>query len=165
MAKEQQPMSFSFDPTKSHCEAIGCASPPQYRMVESKKELCSTHANPLRDAGENSEPLISGFKIIEAPKLKIKAEKPGDLSQFIGKTMRMMDGQMVKIEKIQGSIVKESRFEVNNAHHIVILDAFKQLNKDKSITQEQIDAFDAIEHEVVKIPTKDGVANGQTHAN
>ena len=84
---------------------------------------------------------------------RIKAKKPKDLSEFIGKTMRMMDGQMVKIDHIQGSMVKPTRYEVNYAHHIVILDAYKQLNNDKSITQDQIDAFDQmIAENIERVP-------------
>lgn len=75
---------------------------------------------------------------------QIKAEKPTDLSEFIGRTMTMMDGQRVKIETIVGSMVKPTRYEVNHAHHIVILDAYKQLNHltDKEVSQEAIDLFD-----------------------
>jgi len=72
----------------------------------------------------------------------IKAQKPKDLSDFIGKTLRMMDGEMVKVETIVGSMFKPTRFEVNGKHHIVILDAYRQLTGDKSITQDMIDAFD-----------------------
>ncbi len=86
---------------------------------------------------------------------RIKAQKPKDLSEFIGKTMRMMDGQDVKIETICGSMIKQTRYEVNHAHHIVILDAYKQLNKDKSITQDMINAFDEmVVEDIQKVPRK-----------
>lgn len=161
-------MQHQFEPKHKHCLHDGCTIAPTWRVGSTDDEYCRFHVQEHSKEGEKTTPLIGNVKIKveeKRPTQKIKAEKPGDLSQFIGKTMRMMDGQMVKIEKIQGSIIKESRFEVNNAHHIVILDAFKQLNKDKSITQEQIDAFDAIEHEVVKVPTKEGAVNGSSHAN
>ncbi len=79
----------------------------------------------------------SNFKLI-------KAEKPSKeaLKAFIGKQLVMMDGTPVTVETIQGSMIKPTRFEVNHEHHIVILDAYKQLHKDKSITQDMIDAFD-----------------------
>jgi hypothetical protein len=80
----------------------------------------------------------------------IKAQKPKDLSDFHGKTMRMMDGETVKIETIVGSMFKPTRFEVNGKHHIVILDAYRQLTGDKSITQEMIDAFDEMHCESVE---------------
>lgn len=86
----------------------------------------------------------------------IKAVKPSDkLSEFIGKELLITIGQpeggkRVIVETIQGSMIKEyvTRFEVNHEHHIVILDAYKQLNKDHSITPEDIEAFDqtTVEH-------------------
>ena len=96
---------------------------------------------------------------------RIKAQKPKDLSEFIGKELKMMDGQTVKVETIVGSMVKPTRYEVNHAHHIVILDAYKQLNNDKSITQEMIDAFDEmIVEDIQKEPTKRSLIDAtETH--
>jgi hypothetical protein len=79
---------------------------------------------------------------------EIQAEKPDDLSCFVGRTLTSMDGSRVKVERIVGSMVKPTRFEINGMYHIVILDAYKQLNNDKSITQAMIDDFDkmVVEH-------------------
>lgn len=80
----------------------------------------------------------------------IKAKKPKDLKEFIGKELVMMDGSTVIVNTIVGSMIKPTRYEVNHEHHIVILDAYKQLNKDKSITQDMIDAFDQMIVEDIK---------------
>ncbi len=84
----------------------------------------------------------------------IKALKPKNLDEFIGKEMIMMGGEKVKIETIVGCMFKPTRFEVNGKYNIVILSAYKQLNKDKSITQKNIDDFDKCQvEEIVKMPT------------
>ncbi len=81
---------------------------------------------------------------------RIKAQKPTDkgMKRFIGKTLIITIGQPaptpVVVESIVGNLTHKSRFEVNGEYLIVILDAFKQLEKDDSITQEQIQAFDEI---------------------
>lgn len=82
---------------------------------------------------------------------KLRTEKSKDqaaLDKYIGRTIKTMDDIMVKIDRIVPSFAKPTRYEINGAHHVVMLDFYKQVNKDKSITQAQIDAFDAIEFEV-----------------
>lgn len=76
---------------------------------------------------------------------KIKKPKE-DFSKYLGRPLRCMDGETVTIEKIVGSLVYPTRFEINSTHHIVILDFYKQMNHDKSITEDQINAFDKMDH-------------------
>lgn len=137
-------MSFDLEPKKSHCEAQGCAAQPQFRVESTGQEFCKCHVSENVKDGDKTQPLLAGFKIATETTHNIKAKRISEkeINKFIGKTMRMMCGTEVKIDKIQGSVFKPTRFEVNNKYHIVMLDAFKQLNNDTSITQQDIDEFD-----------------------
>ena len=80
----------------------------------------------------------------------IKAIKPkDDLKEFVGKTL-MIEGKPVVVETIVGSMIKEfvTQFEVNGEHHITILDAYRQLHGDTSITDDMVKAFaeTSVEH-------------------
>lgn len=85
-------------------------------------------------------------------RFRFRTDQPLDLKelnkQHKGKRVKVMEGEMVTIETIQPSVVRPTRYEINGKYHIVMLDFFKQMNKDKSITQDQIDAFDNIEYEI-----------------
>lgn len=83
-----------------------------------------------------------------------KSKNQAALDKYIGRTIKTMDGLLVKIERIVPSFAKPTRYEINGNHHVVMLDFYKQVNNDKSITQEQIDAFDAIEFEVKRKDNK-----------
>lgn len=77
-----------------------------------------------------------------------KAQTNKDLEKYIGRTVKVMTGELVQIERIVPSFIKETRYEINGKYHIVMLDFYKQVNGDASITQKQIDAFDEIQFEV-----------------
>lgn len=77
----------------------------------------------------------------------VQAIKSHNLEEFIGRTLNItidqpVGGRPVTVETIIGSRIKPTRFEINHEHWIVILDAYKQLNNDRSISPEQIKAFD-----------------------
>lgn len=94
------------------------------------------------------------MKLPKLPKaFKLKTTAPQSLEKYYGKTVKVMSGEMVTIEKILPSFAKPTRYEINGEHHVVMLDFYKQMNNDKSITQADIDAFDKIEYEVVRKPT------------
>lgn len=80
---------------------------------------------------------------------------PSDLQEYIGKQVKCMDGETVTIEKIVGSAIKPSRFEINGKHHIVMLDFYGQINGEE-IPQEEIDAFDEVEFHVETIGAQNG---------
>lgn len=88
-------------------------------------------------------------------RIKALKPKPDWDKAFIGKTLIMMCGTPVKIERIVGSYVKQSRFEVNGAYHIVALDAYRQINKDQSITPEMVKDFDDMVSTIV-LPKETG---------
>lgn len=82
---------------------------------------------------------------------KIKTGKSKDqkaLEKYIGRKLTTMEGNKVTITSILPSFVRPTRYEINGKFHVVMLDFYKQMEGDTSITQEQIDAFDAIEFEV-----------------
>lgn len=87
----------------------------------------------------------------------LRAVKPAknEMDKFLGKTLTMMCGTPVLIEKIVGSVFRPTRFEVNGLYHIVILDAYKQLNRDQSITPQMIRDFDEAVHFVEKAPNRE----------
>lgn len=87
---------------------------------------------------------LNQFKFRTAPSMDTKEL----LRKYQGRKLRTMDGQVVNIETILPSMVRPTRYEINGKHHIVMLDFFKQMNNDDSITQEQIDQFDNIQFEV-----------------
>ena len=87
--------------------------------------------------------------ILKTFKMKTaKSKEQAQLEKYIGREVKTMDGGLVTITKIIPSFVKPTRYEINGLYHIVMLDFYKQMNGDTSITQEQIDQFDAIEFEV-----------------
>lgn len=133
---------------KVFCVHKNCSKRAVFRLLPSPKRLsvepvCRMHLEYHAIEGDRVEPLVGEFKT-----KPIKAERPDDLKQFIGKTLLMMPEpgtnhrESVTVETIKGSVFKQSRFEINGMHHIVMLDAYKQLHNDESITQEDIDAFD-----------------------
>lgn len=136
----------SFEPKKTHCEQSGCISPPQFRINATGKELCKEHLKDSIKEGDETTPLLSGFKLTKEQPKQIKARKVSEkeMREFVGKTLRMKCGTVVKVERIQGSMIKPALFEINNAYHINMLDAFKQLYNDDSITQQMIDDFETI---------------------
>lgn len=79
---------------------------------------------------------------------KIDPPKDKDLLNCIGKMVRTMDGEVVLIQSIVGSAIYPTRYEVNGSHHVVILDFWRQMNHDRSITDEQVKAFDEMVFEV-----------------
>lgn len=79
---------------------------------------------------------------------KIDPPKDKDLLKCIGKMVRTMEGEVVLIQSIVGSAIFPTRYEVNGAHHVVILDFWRQMNHDRSITDEQVKAFDEMIFEV-----------------
>ena len=88
-------------------------------------------------------------------RLLFKAKKPkGSFDEYVGRSIVCMDGKAHTIVTMVGSMVKPTRFEINGEQHVVILDFYKQINNDTSITQEDVDQFDAMEHEVVSNTTK-----------
>ena len=100
---------------------------------------------------------MSSVKLPPGIKFKgVKAIKPAhnEAEKFIGKTLMISIGEPepkpVVVETIVGSVFKPTRFEINGRYHIVILDAYKQLNHDKSITPDMIQAFDEAVHWVEK---------------
>ncbi len=99
-----------------------------------------------------------GFKVI-------LLEKPKDTEakKFLGKTLICMCHQTpVVVQSLKGSLFKPTRFEVSdnldhqNPHSIVILDAYRQLEGDETITPEIIKAFDEMDSYVeAKISERD----------
>lgn len=83
---------------------------------------------------------------------KVKAPQDNELLKYLGKTVRTMDGEVVLIQQICGSIFYPTRFEINGEHHVVILDFYRQMNKDRSITDEMVKEFDEMVHEVEAPP-------------
>lgn len=82
------------------------------------------------------------------------------MKKYLGRAVRVMTGEIVTIKTIQASLVKPTRFEINGEHHVVMLDFFKQMNNDHSITQEQINEFDNIEAHVERMkPESDKAKN------
>lgn len=85
------------------------------------------------------------FKSIQAEK-----PEPDALAKFVGKTLITMEGEPVVVETIVGSLIKQSRYEINGKHHVVMLSAHLQLEgvKITPALQDKIDAFDEmiIEH-------------------
>lgn len=79
-------------------------------------------------------------------RIKAKKPTPEGMKRFIGKTLIITIDQPeplpVVVESIVGNMTHQARFEVNHKYFIVILDAFKQLENDQSITQQMIDDFD-----------------------
>lgn len=105
---------------------------------------------------------------------KVAAPKDSDLSKCIGKMVRTMDGEVVLIQTIVGSQTYPTRFEINGAHHVVILDFYRQMNHDRSITDEQVKEFDEMTFEVEREPQKlsaidnvnvKGILDGTTKEN
>jgi hypothetical protein len=86
----------------------------------------------------------------------VKAEKPkaNFFNQFIGRTLTTMSGERVLVERCVGSMVKPTRLEINGTHHVVILDAMRQITPGTGITDEDVQAFDEMVHHVEKIEPK-----------
>jgi hypothetical protein len=140
------------------CQAPLCRAKAQWRVLnELKGNACTKHLSIFAVEGDKLQPIIAPASAIKS----IRAKRPDEreLKQFIGKTLKCMDGETVVVEQIQGSMVYDPRFVINGKHLIVMLDAYKQLFNDTSITQELIDEFDKIEKiKVEKIQTPGPVA-------
>lgn len=88
---------------------------------------------------------------------KVRKPKQDELLQYIGKKIHTMEGETVTIETIVRSNPFPTRFEINHKYFVVILDFYRQMIKNTGITDDQVKAFDEMEHYVEKIerPTKD----------
>jgi hypothetical protein len=93
---------------------------------------------------------LKGFKVILVDK-----PKETEAKKFIGKTLICMCHQTsVVVQSLKGSLFKPTRFEIAdnaehlNPHSIVILDAYRQLEGDETITPEIIQAFDEMDNYV-----------------
>lgn len=89
---------------------------------------------------------------------KFRGDLPEDVTQslqkWLGRQLKVMSGKTVTVTDIAPSRIKPSRFVINATEEIVALDFFKQMNGDKSITQAQIDAFDAMELDIERAPKR-----------
>ncbi len=103
----------------------------------------------------------------DAPKLLFKANKPTDLSEYIGRTVVVpefadLDGKRTKmgeqrviIKTICGNRWHRAFFEINGKHRIGMLRFYAQMNKDKSISEDEFHAFEDMTMEVEKLPEKE----------
>jgi len=84
----------------------------------------------------------------ETFKAAIPIPKEDPWSEYIGRWVKTKEGPVVKIEHIAPNFTKPTRIDINGQYQCVMLDFFAQMNHEQ-VSQEDIDAFDQIEHEVV----------------
>lgn len=73
------------------------------------------------------------------------------LKQFIGLPVKVMSGERVYIDHIVGNKFKPQRYVINGRYDIVILEFYRQMLKDRSITDEDVALFDQMEHSVEEL--------------
>jgi hypothetical protein len=86
------------------------------------------------------------------PKRLFKADVP-KLKEYIGKKVTI-EGRPVVIETIVGNRFKKTFYEINGQHLIGMLRFHAQMEGDKSITEEQFQAFENMELDSEKLPEK-----------
>lgn len=86
------------------------------------------------------------------PKKLFKASVP-ELKKYVGKTVNI-DNKPILIESIVGNVFKKTFYEINGQHLIGMLRFHAQMEGDKSITEEQFQAFENMELESEKLPEK-----------
>lgn len=84
------------------------------------------------------------------PKLLFKTKAPPDLRKYIGRNVKI-DGKNVIIVSIVGNMIKPAFLEINGEHLIGMLRFFAQMNNDKSITEEEFQAFEEMDMEAERI--------------
>ncbi len=91
----------------------------------------------------------------QTSKYLFKAEQP-ELNDYLNRYV-FIDDEKIQIKHITGNIWFPKYLEINGRYRISMLRFFKQMNNDKSITEEQLQAFEDMDVSARKLTAEEQI--------